>query len=78
MLELGKKGSDSVAATQGGKVFNLPREEQTKWVNVMPNLGKEWAERAEKAGLPGNKVLNAYMEEMRKAGAKPVRDWDKN
>ena len=77
MLDLGKKGTDSVAATTGGKVFNLPRDEQTKWVDVMPNLGKEWAERAEKAGYPGNKVLAAYMEEMRKAGAKPVRDWDK-
>ena len=30
----------------------------------------------DKQGLPGTEVLAAYMEEMRKAGAKPVRNWD--
>ena len=44
----------------------------------MPNIAKEWAERIDKQGLPGTKVLAAYMDELRKAGAKPVRDWDKN
>ena len=78
MLNLGNEGTKSVAATPGGKVFNLPRDEQTKWAVAMPNVAKEWAERAEKAGFPGNKVLGAYMDELRKAGAKPVRDWDKN
>jgi hypothetical protein len=43
----------------------------------MPNIAKEWAERADKEGLPGSKALASYMAELRKAGAKPVRDWDK-
>ncbi len=60
-----------------GKNFVLPREEQVKWANAMPNIAKEWAERADKDGLPGTKALAAYMDELRKAGAKPVRDWDK-
>jgi hypothetical protein len=60
-----------------GKNFVLPREEQVKWANAMPNIAKEWAERADKDGLPGTKALSAYMDELRKAGAKPVRDWDK-
>ena len=55
----------------------LPRDEQVKWANAMPNIAKEWAERTDKEGLPGTKVLAAYMDELRKAGAKPVRDWDK-
>ena len=43
----------------------------------MPNIAKEWAARADKQGLPGSKMLAAYMDAMRAAGAKPVRDWDK-
>jgi hypothetical protein len=43
----------------------------------MPNIAKEWAQRVDQQGYPGSKVLAAYMDEMRKAGAKPVRDWDK-
>jgi TRAP-type C4-dicarboxylate transport system substrate-binding protein len=77
-LDLGNKGYESVPTFPGAKNFALPREEQVKWANAMPNIAKEWAERTDKAGFPGTKVLNAYMDEMRKAGAKPVRDWDKN
>jgi hypothetical protein len=28
-------------------------------------------------GLPGEKVMKAYMATVRKAGEKPLRDWDK-
>ena len=76
-LDLGNEGFDSVPKFAGGKNFVLPREEQVKWANAMPNIAKEWAERADKDGLPGTKALNAYMDDLRKAGAKPVRDWDK-
>ena len=75
-----KLGEEGVEATKGqfkGHVFKLPREEQTKWANAMPNIAKEWAERADKEGLPGTKSLAAYMDEMRKAGVTPIRDWDK-
>jgi hypothetical protein len=43
----------------------------------MPNIAKEWADRANKDKLPGTQVLSAYMDALRAAGAKPVRDWDK-
>ncbi len=75
--ELGEAGFDSVPKFPNGKTFVLPRDEQVKWANAMPNIAKEWADRADKDGLPGNKVLSAYMDELRKQGAKPVRDWDK-
>ncbi|MEX2126706.1 MAG: C4-dicarboxylate TRAP transporter substrate-binding protein [Xanthobacteraceae bacterium] len=61
----------------GAKTYTLPREEQTKWANAMPNVGKEWAAGLEKQGLPANKALSMYMDGLRKGGAKPVRDWDK-
>jgi TRAP-type C4-dicarboxylate transport system substrate-binding protein len=78
MLELGDSGFKSVSTFQGGEAYVLPREEQVKWANAMPNIAKEWADGMDKQGLPGSKALAAYMNEMRKAGAKPVRDWDKN
>jgi hypothetical protein len=44
----------------------------------MPNIAKEWAASLDKQGLPGTKALSAYMNEMRKGGADPVRNWDKD
>lgn len=76
-LDLGNAGYSSVPQFPNGKTFDLSRAEQEKWANAMPNIAKEWAERVEKDGLPGNKILAAYMDELRKSGAKPVRDWDK-
>jgi TRAP-type C4-dicarboxylate transport system substrate-binding protein len=76
-----KAGADGVDATtkmfQGGQVVRLSRDEQAKWANAMPNIAKEWADRINKQGLPGTQALAAYMTEIRKSGAKPVRDWDK-
>jgi TRAP-type C4-dicarboxylate transport system substrate-binding protein len=79
-LDLGNQAFDSVPkafASASAKNFTLPRAEQEKWAAAMPNIAKEWADRTDKAGLPGSKALAMYMEELRKAGAKPVRDWDK-
>lgn len=59
------------------QLYELPRAEQVRWVNAMPNIAKEWAERMDKQGLPGSKALGVLMAEARKAGAKPLRDWDK-
>ena len=41
----------------GAQTFELPREEQAKWANAMPNIAKEWAERIDEHGLPGTKAL---------------------
>jgi hypothetical protein len=60
-----------------GQVIEFPRDEQIKWAKMMPNIAKEWAQKLDKQGLPGSKVLAAYMDEMRRLGAKPARDWDK-
>lgn len=62
----------------GAQTFELPREEQAQWASAMPNIAKEWAERMDAEGLPGSEVLSTYMEEMRNAGAEPVRNWDQD
>jgi TRAP-type C4-dicarboxylate transport system substrate-binding protein len=76
-LDAGNDGFASVPKFNGAHAYVLPREEQVHWANAMPNIAKEWATRIDKQGQPGSKILAAYMSEMRKAGAKPVRDWDK-
>jgi TRAP-type C4-dicarboxylate transport system substrate-binding protein len=77
MQNLGNEGITLTKSFPNGQVITLTREEQAKWANAMPNIAKEWADRLDKQNQPGTKVLAAYMDEMRKAGAKPVRDWDK-
>ncbi len=59
------------------QLYELPRAEQVRWAKSMPNIAREWAERMDKQGLPGSKALGVLMAEARKAGATPVRDWDK-
>jgi TRAP-type C4-dicarboxylate transport system substrate-binding protein len=75
--DAGNAGFAMVTKFPGGKPSTLSREEQLKWANALPNIAKEWADKMDKQGLPGSKVLVTYMDEMRKAGAKPARDWDK-
>lgn len=58
-------------------LYEFPHEERVRWARQMPNIAKEWAERMDKQGLPGSKALAYLMEEVRKAGVKPIRDWDK-
>ena len=76
MQDAGNAGLMSVAKFKG-QVLEFPRDEQVKWAKMMPNLAKEWAGKLDKQGLPGTKALAAYMDEMRRLGAKPARDWDK-
>ncbi|MGE0563786.1 MAG: C4-dicarboxylate TRAP transporter substrate-binding protein [Pseudolabrys sp.] len=75
--DAGEAGFAMVPKFSGAKVVTLSRAEQEKWANALPNLAKEWAEKMDKQGLPGSKALASYMDEMRKGGAKPARDWDK-
>ncbi|MGE5145768.1 MAG: C4-dicarboxylate TRAP transporter substrate-binding protein [Candidatus Eiseniibacteriota bacterium] len=76
MVDAGQKGLTTVASFKG-QVIDFPRDEQVKWAKAMPNIAKEWAAKLDKDGLPGSKALSAYMDEMRKNGAKPARNWDK-
>jgi TRAP-type C4-dicarboxylate transport system substrate-binding protein len=78
MQDLGDEGIKATSGFPNGQVYRFTRDEQTKWAKAMPNIAKEWAERVDKQGLPGSQALAAYMAEIRKAGAQPVRDWDKN
>jgi hypothetical protein len=55
-------------------VSELPQAERVKWAKALPDVAGDWARRN---GDAGRQVLKIFMEEARKRGAKPLRDWDK-
>jgi TRAP-type C4-dicarboxylate transport system substrate-binding protein len=55
-------------------VSELPQAERAKWAKALPDVAGDWARRN---GDAGRQVLKIFMEEARKHGAKPLREWDK-
>ena len=55
-------------------VSELPAAERAKWAKALPDIAGDWTKRN---GDAGRQTLKIFMEEARKAGAKPLRDWDK-
>lgn len=58
----------------GVKIVRLSEAERLKWAQTLPDVAGEWAKASGPAAL---EVLRTFMAEARKAGAKPLRDWDK-
>ncbi len=78
--EMRTKARDGVAAMIKAGMTNIdPGVEGRKaWANLMPPLGKEWAElRGQKAKSAGQ-VIPTYVKAVREAGAQPLRDWSAN
>jgi len=62
----------------GGKIRSLTEAEKKSWADSMPNIAMDLAKDVEKRdGYPARQILAAYMEALRAAGEKPVRNWDK-
>jgi hypothetical protein len=64
--------------SKGVEFSVLAADERKKWAMALPNIAKEWADRLEERGLPGNKMISTYMEELRAAKVEITRDWDRN
>ena len=60
----------------GVEVHVLPQEERAKWAASLPDLAGDWVKRLEDQGMPGRELLVFYMDELRKRGVTPARDWD--
>ena len=58
-------------------VSELPMGEQKKWAAGLPDLAGAWVKQMKAKGLPGEQVMNTYMQKVRAAGEKPIRNWDK-
>ena len=62
---------------KGGTIIQMSQAARASWANSMPNIGKDWAAKLDKKGLPGTKLLRAYMTKMRAANQPIIRQWDK-
>ena len=65
---------ETLAKNPNVKISELPQAERVKWAKALPDIAADWTKRN---GEPGRQVLKIFMEEARKAGAKPLRDWDR-
>ena len=72
-----EKKFTGIMKKKGAKVAPFGEAERRAWAHALPNIAKQWAADLDKKGLPGTKILNTYMAELRNAGVKPARDWDK-
>ena len=61
---------------EGTMVSTLPASEKQKWIDGLPEYGKQWVERNEAKGLPADEMLHLLMDGVRRAGLQPQRDWD--
>ena len=59
----------------GLKVAEFPDAERQRWAAAIPNAAKKWAAGLDAKGLPGTKVLNAFMAAIKATGARVPRDW---
>ena len=74
-----RRGADSYGAfkANGGKIIKLSAADRLAWARGMPNIAKEWAARLDKNGMPGTKMLKAYMDVMRSNKQPIARHWDR-
>lgn len=73
-----KAASAAEAMKKAGATFiPFPDAERAKWAHRMPNVAMEWAASMEAKGLPGKKLVKAYLDALRKRGVHLVRDWDR-
>ncbi|MEK7947827.1 C4-dicarboxylate TRAP transporter substrate-binding protein [Pigmentiphaga sp. YJ18] len=63
---------------KGGKLNPDSAALRGAYAKVLEDPTKGWIAELQKQKLPAKQVLDAYMKEVRAAGAKPVRDWDRN
>ncbi len=62
---------------RGGTIIQMSAEARANWARSMPNIAKDWAAGLDKKGLPGTKLVRAYMDRMRAANQPIVRHWDR-
>ena len=70
---IGEQGSKQAVPV---KIAPMAQGEREKWAKTMPNITADWVKANASRG-PAAQILKTYMEELRKRGAKPLRDWDK-
>ena len=59
----------------GARISELSPAERKRWADTLPPIAKTWAADLQAKGMPGDHVLNGFMNGLKKAGAQPARDW---
>jgi hypothetical protein len=65
----------AMLAAAGATVSELPAAERQRWADTIPNVAQTWAADLQGKGAPGNEILKAYMDGLKKSGAQLPRDW---
>ena len=60
---------------EGATQTRMSSEQRERWATAMPDLAADWVARAEARGLPGQDILDAWMEKQRSNGVTLVRSW---
>lgn len=60
---------------EGLKVKDIPLEEKKIWVSGLPNIPNIKAKEADQKGLPGSKVISAYIKYLEEDGHKFPQKW---
>ena len=62
---------------KGGEIIQMSQAAREGWAKTMPNIAKDWAGKLDAKGMPGTKLMTAYMDKMRAAKQPIIRHWDK-
>jgi TRAP-type C4-dicarboxylate transport system substrate-binding protein len=63
-------------AEQGATITEVDDAFRKQWADGMDNVAQAWAKQVDGEGKAGTEILKAYMDAVRAAGGKPMRDWD--
>lgn len=91
IIDVGREYGDELAKVQmasadqalqamiatGAKASELDPAERKRWADTLPRLAKDWANELDKKGMPGSKILKAYVDGLSAAGVQFPRDWTK-
>lgn len=61
----------AMKANKSLTITTLPEAERKKWADTLPDLAGKWA----KERKHGKEVIKTYVDAIKKAGGKPLRDW---
>jgi TRAP-type transport system periplasmic protein len=62
-------------AAAGAKISELTPAERKRWADALGPVARTWAADVNAKGGPGDQVLKAYIETLKKSGATLPRDW---
>lgn len=65
-------------ADAGVTPVDLPEDERIRWAEAIPNMPQQLADEVNKAGGPGSKAVNDYLQGLADAGYTSPRDWEVN